>query len=249
MTLAQRIKIIRKQLGMSQTEFANDIGITQTSLSQLEGEKNGISYDVYKAIVEKFDVNPSWLMDGNGEMYRSADSNKKSSALPLVVQVGNDEEENIVMVDKKAAAGYLQGQSDPDYVGKLPSFRLPGFHGKTFRAFEISGDSMTPAIHPGDLLVGAYEEKLEHIKKGDVYIVVTQDGSIVAKRVSSLGDHKYELRSDNETYEPYAVNASDIVQIWHVQARITKKLSKQNEGDRLSHMEQRLLDLEKKMKQ
>lgn len=64
MTLAQRIKIIRKQLEMSQTEFANAIGITQTSLSQIEGEKNGISYDVYKAIVGKFNVDPLWLMDG-----------------------------------------------------------------------------------------------------------------------------------------------------------------------------------------
>lgn len=249
MTLAQRIKIIRKKLEMSQTEFATAIGITQTSLSQLEGEKNGISYDVYKSIVEKFDVNPSWLMDGNGEMHRSADSRKQSSALPLVVQVGSDDEENIVVVDKKAAAGYLQGQSDPEYVGKLPSFRLPGFYGNTFRAFEITGDSMYPGIHQGDLLVGAYEEKLEQIKKGAVYIVVTHDGSIVAKRLSALGDDKYELRSDNEAYEPYAVNASDIAQLWHVQARITKDLSKPTGGDRLSHMEQRLLDLEKKLKQ
>ncbi len=246
MTLAQRIKIIRKQLGMSQTEFANDIGITQTSLSQIEGEKNGISYDVYKAIVGKFNVDPLWLMDGKGEMYISNEAKKKSGALPLVVQISNDEEENIVMVDRKAAAGYLQGQSDPDYIAKLPSFRLPGFYGKTFRAFEITGDSMLPGIHPGDMLVGSYVEELAHIKKGNVYIVVMHDGSIVAKRVLPLGNNVYELRSDNEAYEAYAVKAEDIGQVWQVEARITKDIPKPDDN-RLMALEMRLKDLEKKL--
>ncbi|CAN5897499.1 hypothetical protein BH11BAC7_BH11BAC7_30900 [soil metagenome] len=247
MTLAQRIKIIRKQLGMSQTEFANDIGITQTSLSQLEGEKNGISYDVYKAIVAKFNVDPLWLMDGKGEMYISNEAKKNSGALPLVVQISNDDEENIVMVDRKAAAGYLQGQSDPDYIAKLPSFRLPGFYGKTFRAFEITGDSMLPGIHPGDMLVGGYVEELAHIKKGNVYIVVMHDGSIVSKRVFPLGNNVFELRSDNEAYDAYAVKAEDIGQVWQVEARITKDIPKPDDN-RLMALEMRLKDLEKKMK-
>lgn len=246
MTLAQRIKIIRKQLGMSQTEFANDIGITQTSLSQLEGEKNGISYDVYKAIVAKFNVDPLWLMDGKGEMYISDAAKKKTGALPLVVQISNDEEENIVMVDRKAAAGYLQGQSDPDYIAKLPSFRLPGFYGKTFRAFEITGDSMLPGIHPGDMLVGSYVEELAHIKKGNVYIVVLHDGSIVSKRVFPLGNNVFELRSDNEAYDAYAVKAEDIGQVWQVEARITKDIPKPDDN-RLMALEMRLKDLEKKI--
>ena len=246
MTLAQRIKILRKQLGMSQTEFATEIGITQTSLSQIEGEKNGISYDVYKAIISRFGVDPIWLMDGKGEMFLSEKAKENSGAIPLVVQVGSDEEENIVVVDKKAAAGYLQGQQDPDYIAKLPSFRLPGFYGKTFRAFEITGDSMLPGIHPGDMVVAAYEESLAHIRKGHVYVVVTHDGSIVAKRVTPLGDNTFELRSDNAGYDPYAVTAADIAQLWHVDARITKDIEKADD-DRLSLLEQRLKDLEKKM--
>ena len=247
MTLAQRIKIIRKQLEMSQTEFANAIGITQTSLSQIEGEKNGISYDVYKAIVGKFNVDPLWLMDGKGEMYISNEAKKKSGALPLVVQISGDEEENIVMVDRKAAAGYLQGQSDPDYIAKLPSCRLPGFYGKTFRAFEIIGDSMLPGIHPGDMLVGGYVEELAHIKKGNVYIVVMHDGSIVAKRINPLGNNVFELRSDNLVYEAYAVKAEDIGQVWQVEARITKDIDKPDDN-RFLELEMRLKDLETKIK-
>jgi phage repressor protein C with HTH and peptisase S24 domain len=246
MSLANRIKSLRKQLEMNQTEFATAIGITQTSLSQIEGEKNGISYDVYKAIVSKFNVDPIWLMDGIGEMYRSEQALKSSGAIPLVVQVSNDDEENIVLVDKKAAAGYLQGQHDPEFISKLPSFRLPGFYGKSYRAFEITGDSMLPGIRPGDMVIGAYEESLNHIRRDHVYVAILHDGSVVAKRIIPLGNDLYEFRSDNMVYEPYAVKAEDIAQIWHIDARVTKDLEK-NGDQRLSQLEERLKELESKM--
>jgi len=249
MTLAQRIKNLRKELGLNQTEFATRIGITQTSLSQLEGEKNGISYDVFKAIVSAFNVNPVWLMDGVGTMYGNDNAASTSrGAIPLVVQVDKDDEENIVMVDRKAAAEYLQHQQDPDFISKLPSFRLPGFYGKSFRAFEITGDSMLPGINPGDMIVGSYVESLNEIRNGSVYIVVTHDGSIVAKRVTALGNDIYELKSDNVVYEPYAVKAEDIAQIWKAESRITKKFEAPAGNERLSSLEQRLNELERKLK-
>lgn len=249
MTLAQRIKNLRKELGLNQTEFAKRIGITQTSLSQLEGEKNGISYDVFKAIVSEFNVNPVWLMDGVGTMYSNENATSISrGAIPLVVQVDKDDEENIVMVDRKAAAGYLQHQQDPDFISKLPSFRLPGFYGKSFRAFEITGDSMLPGINPGDMIVGSYVESLNEIRNGSVYIVVTHDGSIVAKRVTALGNDIYELKSDNAVYEPYAVKAEDIAQMWKAESRITKKFEAPAGNERLSSLEQRLIELERKLK-
>lgn len=251
MTLSQRIKNLRKELGLNQTEFAQRIGITQTSLSQIEGEKNGISYDVYKAIVTQFAVSPTWLMDGVGAMFNlsSLDSARsdKRGALPLVVQVDSDEEENIVMVDKKAAAGYLNQQQDPEYIAKLPSFRLPGYSGKTFRAFEIMGDSMLPGINPADMIVASYVDSLSEIKNGNVYIVVTHDGSIVAKRVTALGNDLFELKSDNTFYEPYAVKAEDIAQIWKAESRITREFDKPSGNERMSSLEQRLLDLERKL--
>jgi transcriptional regulator with XRE-family HTH domain len=245
MTLAQRIKFIRKSLDLSQTIFAAEIGITQTSLSQIESGKNGISYDVYKAIIQRFSINPLWLMDGEGEMQRSTQTERRSGAvLPLVVTVSNDGEENIVVVDRKAAAGYLRGAEDPGYFEKLPSFRLPGFYGRTYRAFEVSGNSMQPGIYPGDLLVGAYEDALTHIRNNDIYIVVLHDGSIVVKRVKPLASASFELISDNAEYIPYTINACDIAQVWHVQARITRQLE-QPDPIRFENLEQRLALLEK----
>lgn len=253
MTLAQRIKILRKELGLNQTEFAQKVGITQTSLSQIEGEKNGISYDVFKSIVSQFDVNPMWLMDGIGGMLMSNLGTARSDnhgAVPLVVQVSNDEEENIIMVDKKAAAGYLQHQQDPEYIAKLPSFRLPGYYGKTFRAFEITGDSMLPGILPGDVIVGSYVESLKEIHVGEVYIVVTDDGSIVAKRISARINDLFELKSDNPVYAPYTVKAESLAQIWKAESRITKEFALPDEKESepgMSDIEKRIAELERRM--
>lgn len=62
----QRIKAIRKLLGLTQQQFASRIGISQAALSDIENEKNGISYDVFKKIVEAFHLNSEWLMYRTG---------------------------------------------------------------------------------------------------------------------------------------------------------------------------------------
>lgn len=250
MALSERIRGIRKHRKLTQTEMATELGITQTSLSQLEAGKNGISYEVFKALCERFDVDPTWLMDGVGEMYRSANATKKTgSVMPLVVTVESDGDENIVLVNAKAAAGYLQHQQDPEYMASLPSFRLPGYYGKTYRAFEVQGSSMLPAIVPGDILIGSYEDALSHIRNGSLYIIVLHDGSIVVKRVRASGFNRFELSSDNKEYQPYEVSAEEIAQVWQVEGRITREFARPdtNIQNGLTSLEQRLIDLERKM--
>lgn len=246
MTVNQRIKILRKTLGLNQTDFAGKIGITQTSLSQIESEKNGISYDVYKAIVREFDVTHAWLTDGDGEMFRTVGS--KIGAAPIVVTVNEIGDENIIFVDRKAAAGYLQGLQDRHYLEKLPAFRLPGYTDRSYRAFEVSGDSMLPTIWPNDVLICSYVEELAHIRDNYVHIVVTTDGSIVTKRAMFQpgGDPHLLLRSDNTVYPPYAVPAVEVAQVWRVQGRLTTQLTapgSENEH-KVKDLESRMLKLE-----
>lgn len=252
MTLNQRIKLLRKTLAQSQTEFATSIGITQTSLSQIESGKNGISYDVFHAIISTYNVNPFWLMDGQGEMLGKPQSAPpKGGGLPLVITVGDDGEENIILVEQKAAAGYLQGMQDSTYVSKLPAFRLPGFRGRTYRAFEVSGDSMLPTIFPKDILVCNYIESFSDVRDNYVHIIVMNDGSIVAKRVINNADKEQHLilQSDNTNYPPYRVELADVAQIWRVHARITAQLAAPDrEQQRLSDIEQRIIQIEESMK-
>lgn len=52
MDLGNQIKNIRKQKGLTQAEFAHSIGITQTYLSQIEGNQKEPNLSTLKAISE-----------------------------------------------------------------------------------------------------------------------------------------------------------------------------------------------------
>lgn len=63
--LGDRIKEIRKQNQLSQTEFSNLIGVSQGTLSELEQNKYNPSLDTILAIIKGFNVNATRFLFGN----------------------------------------------------------------------------------------------------------------------------------------------------------------------------------------
>ena len=64
----ERIRDLRKILGMNQTEFGNKIGLSQRAIASIEQGSN-ITERNFNAICKAFSVNPQWLRDGEGEMF------------------------------------------------------------------------------------------------------------------------------------------------------------------------------------
>ena len=75
--MRDRIKALRKKLGLKQGDFAKQIGLTQTSLSMLEVGKNAITEKNVKLICVTFNVNEQWLRTGEGQMFISSPYNKE----------------------------------------------------------------------------------------------------------------------------------------------------------------------------
>ena len=65
--MGERIKQLRKQLGISQEEFSKRIGLKQRTLSYVESGDRGILCSIVKKIHQEFGVNPEWLIFGRGE--------------------------------------------------------------------------------------------------------------------------------------------------------------------------------------
>ncbi|WP_025723534.1 helix-turn-helix domain-containing protein [Paenibacillus polymyxa] len=63
-TIGQRIRTIRKN-NLNQIKFANIIGISQATLSELEQDKYKSSLDVLIAIKENFNSYIEWLIFGD----------------------------------------------------------------------------------------------------------------------------------------------------------------------------------------
>ena len=68
----ERLKAIRKTLGLKQGKFAEQLGIAQTYLSDIEHGRKGFPATLLMAL-DKENVNLHWLLTGEGEMFYSPD--------------------------------------------------------------------------------------------------------------------------------------------------------------------------------
>lgn len=65
----QRIKEVRRSLGLSQEEFGRRLGITKSAVSRIESSSNGASGQTVKSICREFSIDYAWLTTGQGEMF------------------------------------------------------------------------------------------------------------------------------------------------------------------------------------
>jgi len=92
----------------------------------------------------------------------------------------------------------------------------------TYRAFEISGDSMLPIL-PGTIVIGEWVENVRDLKNGKSYVLVTGRDGIVYKRVFNYLQEsgKLFLVSDNRQYAPYQIDGAEVMEAWSAKAFIS----------------------------
>ena len=193
----QNLKYLRKLRGWTQEEFAQKIGIKRSLVGAYEEERAEPNYDVLETVSDLFKVSIDDLL-------RKDLSETKGSYLAKRRQLKMMAETNVIhFVPVKAAAGYLNGYADPEFLDELNTFTLPMLTGGNYRAFEIIGDSMLPTPS-GSIIVGEKIDDTNDIKNNQAYIVVSRNEGIVYKRVEKNGRSKNKLTlvSDNPQYQP-----------------------------------------------
>lgn len=73
MTIGGRIRILRKELSLTQAEFGDKIGLKQAVIGQMENNTRNITDRTILLICEKYSVSNQWLRDGIGEMFVETD--------------------------------------------------------------------------------------------------------------------------------------------------------------------------------
>lgn len=69
MTQQERIKAIRKNLGLTMEKFGNRLGVTKVAISNIENGHRNLTEQMTKSICREFNVNEEWLRTGEGEMF------------------------------------------------------------------------------------------------------------------------------------------------------------------------------------
>jgi len=223
MSIANKnLKYLRKLRGWTQEEFAQKLRIKRSLLGAYEEERADPRIDILEVVADMFKLTLDDLLRKD-----VSDTKTNYIARRRAQKMANGRAD-IPFVPVKAAAGYLNGYADPEFVDELNTFTLPMLAGGDYRAFEIVGDSMMPTPS-GSVIVGERIQSLDDIKANQTYIVVSKTEGIVYKRMmkNNRQKNKFTLVSDNPSYQPYMVNAEDIVEVWQAQMIISKANTQQ----------------------
>lgn len=224
--VSSNIKYLRKQKGWTQQDLADQLEIKRSLIGSYEEGRADPRISTLLKIAEVFNLSLDDLLSQDlSQHIKPAKSTKI-----LAITVDSQERENIELVPQKAAAGYTSGYADPEYLQDLPRFQLPNLpKNRTYRAFEISGDSMLP-IHPGTIIIGQYVEQAADIKNGNTYIIVSEQEGVVYKRAFNYIAEKGTLYlvSDNTLYAPYELSVSGVLEIWEAKAFISTQFPQAN---------------------
>ncbi len=190
--------------------------------SILKGQRN-ITVDQLQKLFLAYGVDANYIF-GNGEAI-FMDGYPAYGEIPTrsIMDRELGGRENITLVPAKALAGYATEMQDDKFLENLQKFSIPNMAGELM-AFEINGDSMTPTITNGDIVVCEAIERGQPLRDNNVYVIVTD--VVVAKRIQQVREGnnvaRLNLISDNDAvYKPYPVELEEVRQILKVKCRLT----------------------------
>ncbi|ANI88908.1 XRE family transcriptional regulator [Arachidicoccus ginsenosidimutans] len=246
----KNLRYLRKLRGWTQEQFANKINIKRSLLGAYEEERAEPRIEILETVCRLFKLSMDDMLLKDLEVPKGGGSYiDKRRAMKMTASASAD----ILFVPVKAAAGYLAGYADTEFLDELNTFTLPMLAPGYYRAFEIVGDSMLPTPS-GSVIVGEKVENFDDVKNNNAYIVVSRSNGIVYKRINknNRAKNKVTLVSDNPIYEPYQIDEEDVLELWKAQMIITKA-SVQNRWDvgqlagMVNNLQEQVATLSKKM--
>ena len=228
-------------------EFADLAGINSPKLSEILKKRMRAGIELYQVLFDHFSVRYKFIFKGELPMLNSECENahlnvhpsvhlteakehieeykSKRFQAPTVVTVDNGGQENIVMLDAKAAAGFPANLDNPQYFKDQPTMSIPTHHFKdgSFIALQTTGDSMHPTLYNHDWLFCKYlEDPVNNIREGYIHVLLTKEGVVVKRLLNRIQERGTVVcQSDNEQYPSYEEKLDNILQIWKVEAKLS----------------------------
>jgi transcriptional regulator with XRE-family HTH domain len=231
--ISQNIRYLRNIKQLTQDELASKIGVKRSLIGSYEEGRAVPKLPLLQAMAYYFDVSLNDFLDNDLSLLKTTDKIPKNdlegnNLRVLSTIVDREDKELITIVPAKAAAGYLNGYADVEFVESLTAFSLPLpeiSHDRTYRIFQIKGDSMLP-LPTSTYIICRYLDNWYNIKDGMTYVVLTKDDGIVYKRIYNRLEEskKLEMISDNPVYPPFTVHIENVFEVWQAIGLISFQL-------------------------
>lgn len=204
-----RLKNLREALGLNKNQLAVKLDIDNGNLSRYETGKVKPNSEFYERLVNKFDnVNLTWLISGEGEMFLQKTSEKNSDKPSKI---------RSVPIFAYVYCGSPASQWDTDKVKE--HLQLPSLN-KYKEAFGLiaKGDSMSPYINPYDILICV--DKPDLVKDRTAVVCVFKSVDTIEANAKLIKRNKKSgtimLYSVNTKYEPEVYDEDEILKIYKV---------------------------------
>lgn len=207
-TLGERVKARRMELGITQKELGDLVGVSQNSITKIE---NGGNTTFITELASALGVDVMWLSTGASD-HKSA---QKVIEQSLDNYFSNERDllhkHRIDYYDVRAAAG-LTGFENSDYPEIISSLYLTDegmsqLVGKKSSdgicLVNVPTDSMEPTIRKGDIV---FLDTKVNAYSGDGIYAFAIDGALFIKRIQKMIGGGYRMISDNEIYPPEQIS-------------------------------------------
>lgn len=214
-----RVKLIRKELGLTQEQLAQRLGIGKAALSMIETGKAGLSSRNRNIFVQELNVNPEWIDLGKGDIFNASPDltaymHRTDNSLPL---------QSVPLYSIEGTAGLVPLFNDAVELRPINFIHIPNLP-KCDGAIYVVGDSMYPLLKSGDIVLYKQLNDMNDIFWGDMYLLsIDIDGEeyITVKYIQkSERDGYVKLASQNQHHADKDVRIDRIRAIALVKASI-----------------------------
>jgi len=164
--MESRLRLVRKELGLTQGVLAQKLGIGKSALSMIETGKTGLSERNKNILVQELNINPEWLETGRGEMFNAQPDytsflHRTDNTVPM---------QSVPLYSIEGTAGLVPLFSDNNANKPINYIHIPNLP-KCDGAIYVAGDSMYPLLKSGDIVLYKQLNDLNDIFWGDMYLL------------------------------------------------------------------------------
>jgi phage repressor protein C with HTH and peptisase S24 domain len=207
--LARRIEQVRERLGLTRPAFCKHIGFPYPRYHHITGERRSKpTADLLQAVARHTDVNPAWLLDGQGPMVRSAGL---PGGLPGKGARLDDAYVLLPLYGVQGGAGE-GAMVDTEEVEDLLAFKREWITRELrsspddLSLIYVRGESMVPTLNPGDVIL--VERNQRSVVSDGIY-VIRMGEALLVKRLQFLPEGALMVTSDNPAYQPFRVSLKE----------------------------------------
>ena len=224
--VSERVGKYIEAKGISFYAFENSLEASRGSISKAVKDKKSIGSNMLEKILAKYtDLNPTWLLTGEGDMLIDDQAWQGSHVKTYMLKTDNNvESQQIPLYDLEAVAGLVPLFSDNKAFQPVDHIMIPHLP-KCDGAVYVTGDSMYPLLKSGDIVMYKEINDIANgIFWGEMYLLsidLAGEEYITVKYIQKAQEERYiRLVSENRHHQDKEIRLDHVKALALVKASI-----------------------------